>query len=162
MSSAKVGWLIVLLCGVITGRAWGQTAPAPSAHRRVKPVNSEVPSRWFQLQMPPLALNYSWKSAPTPGFETLRWPTYDAGVSLGGDALHLQLFNRTAPAIELDCRSTLCEPMLEKSIGLEGQFHLGGRGILPDSSLFIRREDVQDSIHDYQRLRIGLDGQLDL
>lgn len=164
--SAKVGWFVVTLCSACVCTALGQIAP-PKPVPALPDSSSELGNeqRWFQLVWPSLPgpVTYSWNATATPSYEMLRWPTYDWNAILGHiGALSLQMFNRVQPAIELDCRSTLCIPMLEATLGLESRLNLGGRGRLPDNYLFLRRENVQDSVRNYQRLRLGIGGLLDL
>src|ERR1700690_2859263 len=146
MSSARVGWLVVMLCVTFATNAQGQTVPT-KVLRPSEIVKSADElgngSRWFQLDLPLLGrpLTFSWNLTASPTYETLRWSTYDWNTMLAlKGPISLQLFNRVLPAIEMDCLASVCQPMVEKTLGLEGRLNLGGRGIMPNNYLFTRPE----------------------
>jgi hypothetical protein len=72
--------------------------------------------------------------------------------------ISLQLFNRVLPAIEMDCLAGVCQPMVEKTLGLEGRLNLGGGGIMPNNYLFARPEAVTNPIRNFHRFKLGLGG----
>jgi hypothetical protein len=164
MSSARAGWFVVMLSVAFAVNAQGQTAPT----KVVRP--SEIVkfadelgqgSRWYQLQWPMLGkpLVFSWNLTASPTYETLRWSTYDWNTMLAQTGpISLQVFNRVLPAIELDCLSGVCQPMVERTLGIEGRLNLGGNSITPNNYLFARPEAVMNPIRNYQRLKLGLGG----
>ncbi len=163
MSSARAGWFVVMLCVAFSANVGGQTAPTivlqPS---EILNSADELGQgwRWFQLDWPALGrLSFSWNLTASPTYETLRWSTYDWNTMIAQKGpLSLRLFNRVLPAIELDCLSSVCQPTVERTLGLEGRLNLGGNGITPSNYLFIRPETVMHPIRNYQRLKLGLSG----
>ena len=119
----------------------------------------------FQLQLPLIGrpITIAWQVGSAPSYELLRWPTYDWRLILLTEGpLELSAFNRVKPAIELDCLSTLCEPVQEKSLGVEMRVNMGGRGALPQNYLFLRRDTVLNPIRNFSRFGAGVGGLLDL
>lgn len=166
MSSARTGWLVEVLFVAFAANAQGQTAPTkvirPSEILKSADELAQG-SHWFQLDWPLLGkpLTFSWNLAASPTYETLRWSTYDWNTILAQKGpISLQLFNRVLPAIELDCLAGVCQPKVEKTLGLEGRLNLGGRGIgiAPNTYLFLRTESVRNPIRNFQRFKLGLGG----
>ncbi len=121
--------------------------------------------RWFRLEVPLIARSFKvyWNTTPTPSYEMLRWPTYDWQMVVASQgAASLNVFNRVSPAIEMSCLATPCQPAIEKSLGIEGRLNLGGKGVVPDNYLFIRRQTVLSPTGNIRRLGFGLGGALDL
>jgi len=120
---------------------------------------------WFRLQMPLIGQTFKvyWNTTPEPSYEVLRWPTYDWQIVLASQGpASLSAFNRVKPAIEMDCLATPCHPIIKRSIGLEGRLNLGGKGVVPDNYLFLRRQTVLSPTGNVRRLSFGLGGTLDL
>lgn len=119
----------------------------------------------FQLQLPLIGkpVTIAWQVGSDPTYELLRWPTYDwRTLLLTRGPLELSAFNRVKPAIELDCLSTTCGPVQEKTLGVEMRANLGGRGALPKNYLFLRRDTVLSPIRHFSRIGVGIGGLLDL
>ena len=168
MSRARISWIIFAVCSALASAAYGQSVPA-SRQNRVAPslgtdeLNGGV--RWFQLEVPllELPLRITWNPVASPTYEVLgsSMYTWDARFWERG-ALSVSLFNSVRPAIELDCLASVCHPMMERTLGLEGRIHLGGRGILPNNHLFIRPERVLGPMRGFPRFKLGFSGDLDL
>ncbi len=82
--------------------------------------------------------------------------------------LSLRSFDRVQQSFELDCRVT-CQPVLERSLGVEARLELGGGGVVPETHLFARGSLVQTPAalaavapRNFGRFQLGLGGQLDL
>jgi len=93
----------------------GALGPAPSPTR-------------LELELIPITpVRFSFSTA-SPGVEMLRLPTFDFDTTwyeAGRFSVHT--FTRVALAPELDCSLT-CQPMLERSVGLEPRLALGDLG----------------------------------
>ena len=119
----------------------------------------------FELELPLIGkpLLVTWQVGPAPTYETLNWPTYSWESLLAHrGVLSLVGFNRVMPAGELACLATTCVPIPEKTLGMDLRLGLGGRGILPDSYLFLRRETVRSPVRNSARVKVGIAGVLDL
>ncbi len=168
MASLPMVWRLIV-CGLaLSSTVAAQTAirhPSPFSELARAARDSDANIHWFKLELPVIGHSL-WMSAqigPMPTYELLRWPTYDWQMPLlTRGPLSLSAFNRVKPAIELDCTKGNCTPMLEKTLGMEMRLNLGGRGVMPDNFLFMRRESVSDQIRTYQRMKFGVGGLLDL
>ena len=119
----------------------------------------------FQLRVPIIGkpLTIAWQVGSAPSYELLRWPTYDwQTILLNRGPVELFVFNRVKPAIELNCLSTKCEPIQDKTLGAEMRVNLGGRGALPKNYLFLRRETLLTPPRNFSRFGVGIGGLLDL
>ena len=119
----------------------------------------------FQLQLPLIGtpLTIVWQVGSSPTHELLRWPTYDwQTMLLERGPVELFAFNRVKPAIELECTSTLCGPVQEKTLGAEMRVNLGGNGALPKNYLFLRGANVRSPLRNFSRFGVGIGGLLDL
>lgn len=159
---------LILFCIASSPSVSAQDSDVPKGSlevlRQVMQVSDSGRGR-FQLELPIISkpLTIAWQVGSAPSYELLRWPTYDWQTSLlSRGPLEMSAFNRVKPAIELDCLSTKCEPIQEKTVGAEMRVHVGGRGALPRNYLFLRREMVLSPIQNFTRLGVGIGGLLDL
>ncbi len=165
MLSARFGCAISILSVAWVGNATAQSVRNVSPVELAQLASDTTPHpRWFQLEMPLIAqpLMVSWTTTPVPTYELLRWPAYnwEARVWSNGP-VNLLSFNRVQPAIELDCLKSTCQPKLEKTLGFESRVQLGGKGVLPDNYLFMRRETVFGPVRSFGRIKLGIGGLLD-
>ncbi|HET9958187.1 MAG TPA: hypothetical protein VFQ61_27015 [Polyangiaceae bacterium] len=132
---------------------------------------ARVPSiqRLFKLEIPGLQpLHFSFSDAPTPGYELLRLPTFEARATLwstdetfGRGQLEVSLFERTAPALELDCMLT-CAPILEQAAGTDFRFGLGAiTPKIPSSYVFVQPQAMRLPRGFGSRSLLGFGGLLD-
>ncbi|HEY5954972.1 MAG TPA: hypothetical protein VIV60_00415, partial [Polyangiaceae bacterium] len=134
---ARIAFFGLLLTATGLGGARGSAEPSP--------LNAKV-ERWFQLDQPfSASLRLRFDARPLPTYETLRLPTFEGSATLLGSGLQLSLFERVAPASELDCRLT-CQVVLERSLGLDARLSLGSLAAnVPQTYLFMRNDAVRHS-----------------
>jgi len=159
---------LILLCVAVSPVVSAQDSDLPkgtlSEFMQVMRASDTGHGR-FQLQLPLIGkpVTIAWQAGSAPTYELLRWPTYDwRTMLLTRGPLELSALNRVQPAIELNCLSTLCEPVQEKSLGVEMRANLGGGGALPQNYLFLRRDTVLNPIRNFSRFGAGVGGLLDL
>ena len=76
-------------------------------------------------------------------------------------ALELESFQLAEQSSELDCTLT-CQPVIERSTGVEARLHLGGARALPETYFFTKGASFFSPVQSGQRLTFGLGGMLDL
>jgi hypothetical protein len=126
---------------------------------------SDTGSGRFRLELPvigkPLLVNWQVGSAAT--YEPLRWSTYTCeALLLERGPLSVVALNRVVPAPDLDCFASTCAPMQERRFGVDLRLNLGGRGVVPDNYLFIRRQSVTSRAGRFTGVKLGIAGVLDL
>ncbi|MGC4089619.1 MAG: hypothetical protein QM756_17375 [Polyangiaceae bacterium] len=134
MLRAAFAWVLVL-AGIASARV-AHADPAPPPNPLWQRLELEFP-----LLRP---LRFSFNAAPVAGYEQLALPTFRSeSVWWQRGALSLQTFSQQAPAFELDC-SVTCQPMLERTLGVEGRLELGGLGrAAPATNLYVRAQSSQ-------------------
>ena len=99
---------------------------------------------------------------PIPSADGLLRPYRLEALWLQRGPLELKSFQRVEQSIELDCWLT-CQPVLERSAGVEGRLQLGAVGrTVPESHVFARGASILSPLQRGQRLLFGLGGLLDL
>jgi hypothetical protein len=168
MSHCRTSSLLVLLLGLSIGGWAIAQVPAPGAH---SPAPGSVSAslvkiqRWFELEAPfsrPLKLSFDTRHVP--GFEMLELPAFESRATLWQKgSLSVSLFERVAPAIELDCLRTPCAPILEQSLGLQARVGVGRIAKrVPDAFLFLGPQIVRRGPRLFSRSLFGIGGALDL
>lgn len=160
-------WRFTAVALTVVASAQAQSGPVitrPYAELTAAADNASPGVRWFRLQLPSMTgpLWLRWQIGDAPTYDLMRWPTYDwQALLLNQGPVSITAFNRVAPAIELDCTSTTCAPMLERTVGLDLHLNLGGRGVVPENYVFMLHESVFGGQRNYRRTKVGIGGLLD-
>jgi hypothetical protein len=165
MGRSAVAPLFILLLRMSSGQTALAQALSPGQDR--PPPGSDLATlaqmqRWFELDAPfSRGLKFSFDTRSVPTFEALHLPTFEGRAVWQRGSLNLSLFERVAPALELDCRLT-CAPVLEQSLGFDARASLGrvSRQV-PETFLFVRGEAVRMPRGFAYRSLAGVGGLLD-
>jgi hypothetical protein len=139
----------------------GDRPPPGSASASIDQVE-----RWFQLETPfSRRLRLSFDARPTPTFEPLRLPTFEGrAVLFEQGRLSLSLFERVAPAMQLDCLLTCTATVpLDYSLGVDARLRLGAADRrVPETFLFALGAATRMPLGIGARTLFGVGGLLDL
>jgi hypothetical protein len=133
---------LLAFCGFVATSGVANADPTAAAGT-LPPWANTFPH--LELEFPLLKrLDFSFASTSVPGYEPLRLPTFTASATLWTSGrLELFAFSRVAPALELDC-STLCQPVLEQTMGATTRLSLGALGpSVPATFMYVSAERVQ-------------------
>lgn len=141
--------------------------PVPSAALGPAPSPTRLELRLVPIK--PIRFSFSTAS---PGVEMLRLPTFDFDTTwyeAGRFSVHT--FSRVAVAPEVDCSLT-CQPVLERSLGVEPRLELGNVGPRVPAVWFSARPQLTQLTSTNpgtaarpvtsKRVFVGLSGLLDL